>query len=60
MLRELFGKDFDRDFTPEFRVPSPVDFAHPTRTDGGEDLVITQLGVGSEWHGRPFERESSL
>jgi len=26
MLRELFGQNFDRDFTPEFGVAGAVDF----------------------------------
>ena len=59
MFGKLFGKDFDGNFTPELAVEGAVDFSHPTRTNGGEDLISTQLSVGSQWHGRPFERENS-
>src|SRR3972149_2162566 len=59
MLRELFGKTFDRDVAPELGVPGPVDLAHATRTDGGEDLIRTQLRAGSERHGRPFGCDNS-
>ena len=57
ILRKLFGKNFDGDFPPELGVPGAVDLSHPTRTEGGEDLISTQLSVGSQWHGRPFECE---
>ena len=50
MLRELFGKDFDGDFTPELSVPGAVDLAHSARTDGGEDLVGSKARTGFECH----------
>ena len=43
VLRELFGKDFDRDFAPELRVASAVDLTHPALPDGRDDLVSTEL-----------------
>ncbi len=49
---------FDGNFTPELGIPGTVDFAHTSRTNGGEDLITTQLSVGSQWHGRPFVCES--
>ena len=54
MLRELFGKDFDGDFAPEFGVLGLVDLSHSTRTDGGEDLVGTELGSGLQGHRLAF------
>ena len=46
MLGELFRKDFNRDFATELGVASTVDFAHATRTDLREDLVLAEFGSG--------------
>ena len=50
VLRERFGKDFDRDFTTELGVAGAINFAHPARTDEREDLVVTESGSGRQWH----------
>jgi len=36
---ELLGQNLDRDVAPQLAVASPIDFAHPTRTEGRQDLV---------------------
>jgi hypothetical protein len=36
---ERFGQDFQCDIAPEFRIPGTVHFAHPARTDGGENFI---------------------
>ena len=55
ILRERRREDLDRDITPESRVLGPIDFAHPARPDGRQDLVGTEAGTRRECH-RSSER----
>jgi hypothetical protein len=50
MLRELFGKDFDGDFTPELGVPGAVHLAHTSGPEGGEYFVGSKLLASRERH----------
>src|SRR5439155_24617366 len=47
---DILGNYLDGDDSFQARVPSPIDFAHPTRTQRTENFVRTQAGVGSERH----------
>jgi hypothetical protein len=46
ILGKLGRQDLDRDFTSEPRIPRPIDFTHPARTKGSDDLVRPKPGSG--------------
>ena len=43
---ERVGKDLDRDVAPELGVARPVDFAHPTHSERGENFVRSEAHAG--------------
>ena len=47
---ELFGKDFDGDVAPEFRVTRTINLTHAACSDGLDDFVWTELGSCSKRH----------
>jgi hypothetical protein len=47
---DVFGEDFDSDGAIQAGVASFVNFAHPTRTDGGLDFVRPETSAGTESH----------
>jgi len=50
-----FGRqDLDGDRAVEARIAGFVDLAHPTRADGGEDLIRAEANTNRERHGGPF------
>jgi len=49
-LGNVFGQHLYRDGAVEPRVARFVHFAHPSRADGGEDFVGTELFAGAERH----------
>src|SRR5262249_2752966 len=51
-LAELFGGNFDRDFTAEARITGAVHLAHAALSDRGDDFVRTEL-FSSKAHLRP-------
>ena len=45
------GQDFDGDLTLELRVRRAVDLAHSASANGGDHLIRTESGAGSEGQG---------
>ena len=54
VAREVIGKNLDGDVAAEARLAGAVDLAHPTRAEGGEDLVRTEAGAGGQSHEGSF------
>ena len=46
-LGHLGGQDLNGHVPSQLRVPGPVDLAHPSRTNGGDNLVGTEPIAGS-------------
>src|SRR5262245_3359974 len=47
---EVLGQDLDRDDAIQSRIASPIDFAHSSGADGGEDLVWAESSASRETH----------
>jgi len=47
---ERGGQHLDRHVAPEPRIARPIHFAHPTRADGGLDLVRAETCAGAQGH----------
>ena len=50
IAREGAGQDLDRDVAAEARIARAEDLSHPSRADGGEDLVGPETGAGLDSH----------
>ena len=48
---EFFREDLDGDIPTEFRVSRSVNFTHPARTDGLDDVVVAESGARLKGHG---------
>ncbi len=48
---DMFGQHLDGDGAVQAGVAGFVDFAHPARAEGGEDLVGAERGAGLDGHG---------
>ena len=55
IARELFRKDFDRNFTFEFRVVCPIHLTHAAFAKQAGDLVCAELSADSDRHLVPME-----
>ena len=53
---ERVRKKLERHIPAELRVPSPVDLAHPTLSEQGNDLEVSETGPSGDRHGWPSTR----
>ncbi len=50
IVRERLRQHFDRNVTPEARVPRAIDLAHAARADGRDDFVGAEARAGGQTH----------
>lgn len=49
-MMSIAMQDFDCDLALERQVTSAIDFAHPARTYGAQDLVLPEAGAEGQRH----------
>jgi hypothetical protein len=54
IVRQLRGKDLDRNVAIESEVPGAVDLAHAAGAEGRDDLVGAESRTCSQRHGGPM------
>src|SRR5206468_11928444 len=62
IISAVLGKNLDRDIALQPRVARAIHLAHPAGADGGDDLIGSEAGTGTQghqlWWTRGFYRET--